>query len=99
MSKTEKKPAKKIEKKAVKKTEKVSVDKKPTPKVVKIQRRKFKCATTGKHFCAKCKKEIKRGNTLRMIDVKYADGTKKSYAYCCKKHRNEHCAKHNIPLL
>lgn len=65
--------------------------------IAKTKRSKFKCATSGKHSCDACGKEIERGDTIRFVDVKYADGTKERYTFCCGKHRNAYCDSNGIP--
>ena len=68
------------------------------PKVVKIKRSKFKCATTGKHECDECQTPIERGQTIRMVSVKYADGLTDQMSFCSKECRNAYCDRHNFPL-
>ena len=65
--------------------------------VKKAKRSKFKCATTGKHSCEECGREIERGETIRFVDVKYSDGTHDHLTFCCKEHRNAYCDRENIP--
>lgn len=65
--------------------------------IVRTKRSKFKCATSGKHNCDDCGKDIDRGETIRFVDVKYADGTEERYKFCCKEHRNNYCDSHGIP--
>ena len=70
----------------------------PAPsKIVKAKRSKFKCATTGKHFCDQCGKGIESGETLRMVDVKYADKHADQFKFCSKACRNAYCDANGIP--
>lgn len=66
-------------------------------KIVKAKRSKFKCATTGKHFCDRCGKGIERGDTLRMVEVKYADKHADHFKFCSKDCRNAYCDENGIP--
>ena len=65
--------------------------------IIKTKRSKYKCATSGKYACDECAKPINRGETIRFVSVKYADGTQERYQFCCGEHRNAYCDGHGIP--
>ena len=66
-------------------------------KVKKAKRMKFICATNGKHVCEECGHEIERGESIRFVHVKYADGTEDHFTFCCKECRNAYCDREGIP--
>lgn len=66
-------------------------------KAIKAKHSKYRCATTGKYACERCGKEINRGDTIRMVAVKYADGLKDNHVFCSKECRNAFCDENAIP--
>ena len=65
--------------------------------VSKIKRAKYKCATTGKYTCSHCGKPIKRGDTIRMVLVKYTDGSGEKLTFCSGGCRDTFRDKHQYP--
>ena len=63
-----------------------------------IKQSKFKCSTNGKYNCKYCGNKIKRGDTIRFVDVKFKSGVKKRFVFDKKTCKNKFLEENKIKL-